>query len=198
MLHHVGTRRLETNRLILRQHAMSDADDMYLNWVTDPEVCKFWKWEPHKSIEETKCLLSGYIEEYQKSDYYHWIIVLKNTSQAIGYIYLADIDEMQNSVSVHYALSRGHWNKGLMTEACQCVINFAFTVLGAEKVHSRYHIHNGASGRVLQKCGMHAIKTEYRHIADCERISGDYCFCGVTVQDWSRLKQADACENAVL
>ena len=69
MLNHVGTEQLETNRLILRRHKMTDADDMYNNWVTDPEVCRFWSWEPHKNIEETKGLLAGWIEEYKKKRY---------------------------------------------------------------------------------------------------------------------------------
>ena len=62
MLNHVGTQQLETDRLILRRHKMTDADDMYRNWVTDPEVCRFWQWKPHKNIDETKALLAGWID----------------------------------------------------------------------------------------------------------------------------------------
>lgn len=46
MLHHVGTQRLETDRLILRRYDVADADDMFRNWVTDPEVSRFWGWTP--------------------------------------------------------------------------------------------------------------------------------------------------------
>lgn len=76
-MNHAGTQLLETNRLVLRKYDSSDADDMYRNWVTDPEVCRFWQWEPHKDMEETKTLLAGWIQEYKKTDYYHWTIVLK-------------------------------------------------------------------------------------------------------------------------
>ena len=116
--------------------------------------------------------------------------MLKSSLQAIGYIYLADIDETDNSVSVHYALSRKHWNQGLMTEACKSIIDFAFTVLGAQKVHSRYHIDNPASGRVLQKSGMQYIRTAYRQIEGCERISGDYCYYEIKLEDWKHAQQA--------
>ena len=87
ILNHVGTQRLETSRLVLRRHELTDADDMFRNWVTDPEVCRFWQWKPHISVDETRCLLKGWIEEYRKPDNYHWIIVLKEISQAIGYLY---------------------------------------------------------------------------------------------------------------
>jgi Acetyltransferases, including N-acetylases of ribosomal proteins len=176
MLNHMGTKTLETNRLFLRQHEMTDADDMYRNWVTDPEVCRFWSWEPHKSIDETKSLLKGWIENYVRPDNYHWIIVLKNISQAIGYIYFSDVDDTNNSLSVHFALSRRYWNQGIMTEACKCVINFAFDVLGAEKIHSRHHTDNPASGEVLEKSGMEHVEIMNANFFDCERLSGEY-FC---------------------
>lgn len=60
---------------------MTDADDMFLNWVTDKEVTRFWGWKPHENIEETKSLLHGWIDEYSKDDYYHWVIV-KEKSRA--------------------------------------------------------------------------------------------------------------------
>ena len=191
MLNHVGTEQLETNRLILRRHKMNDADDMYNNWVTDTEVCRFWSWEPHKNIEETKGVLAGWIEEYKKTDTYHWIIILKSISQAVGYIYFADIDDTNNSVSVHYALSRKYWKQGIMSEACKRVIDFAFTVLGAEKVHTTHHIENPASGKVMQKCGMRYVKTAYeelapKHISGSERLSGNRCHYELKLADWKR------------
>lgn len=173
-MNHVGTQLFETNRLVLRKYDGWDADDIYRNWGTDPEVCRFWQWEPHKNIEETKALLWGWIQEYAKPDYYHWTIVLKSASQAIGYIYFTDINDTDNSLSVHYALSREYWGRGIMTEACKCVFHFGFSVLGAGRVFSYHHTDNPASGRVMQKSGMRYIKTEYKHFPECERISGDY------------------------
>lgn len=33
-----GTQRIETDRLILRRFRLEDAEDMYANWASDPEV----------------------------------------------------------------------------------------------------------------------------------------------------------------
>lgn len=175
MINHVGTQTIETNRLILRRYNINDATDMFNNWVTDPEVSRFWGWKPHESIEETKSFLNKWIEEYSNLKIYHWVIVLKSISQAIGYIYFNELDENDNC-EVHFALSKKYWNKGIMSEACKGVIKFAFTFLGVENVRTRHHVDNPASGRVMQKCGMRYIKTEYKSIIDCEQISGDYCF----------------------
>ncbi len=194
MLNHVGTQRIETKRLILRQHQMTDADDMFCNWVTDPEVSRFWTWEPHKNIEETRNYLADCIvNEYSNPKTYVWIIVLKSISQAIGYIYLSGIDETDKSIEVHYALSRNYWCQGIMPEACKAVLEFAFSVVGVARVHTKYHIDNPASGRVLQKCGMRYIETAYKQVPECERISGDYCFYEIKVDEWERQNEHKYC-----
>lgn len=77
---------------------------------------------------------------------------------------------------MHYLISRKYWNQGLMTEACACAVDFAFSVLRVVSIHSRHHIDNPASGRVLQKSGLVYTRTAYVQVADCEQISGDYHF----------------------
>lgn len=46
-----GTKRLETDRLILRQFTAEDADSMFQNWASDSEVTTFLTWPPH-----TECM----------------------------------------------------------------------------------------------------------------------------------------------
>jgi len=180
MINHLGTVTIETNRLILRKHELADADDIFRNWANDPEVSRFWSWEPHKNIDQTKSLLAGWIEDYGKIDTYHWIIELKEISQTIGYIYLNEFDDTDASASVHFALSRKFWGQGIMTEACKAVFDFAFSALRIKKINSRHHVANPASGAVMQKCGMRHMKTEYRNVPDCEQISGNYCYYEIT------------------
>ena len=103
---HIGTQIIETDRLLLRKYEIADADDMFRNWVTDPEVSSFWGWKPHENIEETKSLLQGWINDYAKTDNYHWVIVIKELSEAIGYIYLNEINNEEKSASIHYLVSR--------------------------------------------------------------------------------------------
>lgn len=48
-MRHAGTQTLETDRLFLRQLLPEDAEQMYTNWASDPEVTRFLRWEPHKT-----------------------------------------------------------------------------------------------------------------------------------------------------
>ena len=170
---HQGTTQLETSRLYLRPYRMYDAEEMFINWLTDPEASKFWSWEPHKSIEETKAILKIWLERYNDPSYYHWVIVAKENMQAVGYIYLDDINDTNKSASVHYLMSRNYWNRGWMTEACHRVIQFAFDDIGMHLIHSWHHSGNPASGRVLQKCGMRFVKSAYRQ-TELPRLTGEY------------------------
>ena len=49
-----GTQTIETDRLILRQFSIEDAEDMYENWASDPEVTKFLTWPPHATIRSDR------------------------------------------------------------------------------------------------------------------------------------------------
>ena len=46
-------KKLETERLILRELSINDAEEAYKNWTTDEDVARYVRWSPHKNIEET-------------------------------------------------------------------------------------------------------------------------------------------------
>ena len=48
-----NTKTLETERLLLRKFTIDDAQGMYDNWATDPEVNKYLGWKLHENVEET-------------------------------------------------------------------------------------------------------------------------------------------------
>ena len=52
-MNHIGTIRLETDRLILRRFTMDDAEGMLNNWASDDEVTKYLTWPTHQNIETT-------------------------------------------------------------------------------------------------------------------------------------------------
>ena len=57
-MEHLGTRILETDRLILRPFTSEDTEAMYRNWASDPEVSKFLTWPAHTSPEVTSQVVS--------------------------------------------------------------------------------------------------------------------------------------------
>lgn len=140
---------LETKSLYLKPWQRVFARDMFKNWATDAEVCKFLTWEPHKNILETETIVSMWVERPN----YAWAIIDKETNEAIGSIDIVFNREKDLCCEIGYCLSRKFWNRGYMTEALKKVIDFLFEE-GYQKIELRHAVENPASGRVMQKAGM--------------------------------------------
>lgn len=63
---HLGTKILETDRLILRPFGAGDAQAMYANWASDPKVTEFLSWPTYKSIDDAHSILKIWLEGYEK------------------------------------------------------------------------------------------------------------------------------------
>ena len=97
MLTHKGTQTIETSRLILRRAVQEDAAPMFRNWASDPEVTKFLTWPAHESVAVTQKVLAGWVSEYGRSDYYHWMIVLKEIGEPIGSLLSTTVGRAQSA-----------------------------------------------------------------------------------------------------
>ena len=153
MITHKGTVTIETPRLILRKARMEDAEPMLRNWANDPDVTKFLTWPTHGNIEVTKNVLAGWIESYEKDDYYQWMIVLKESNEPIGSIMVSTVGRAA-SAHIGYCIGKQWWHQGIMSETLKAVINFLFDEVGYHRVESLHDPNNPNSGGVMKKCGM--------------------------------------------
>ncbi len=154
MLTHKGTKKLETQRLILRRAVPGDAQPMYENWASDPEVTKFLTWPTHGSLEVTEAVLGSWMGAYSSADYYQWMIVPKDLNQPIGSISVVSHNDRMEKAEVGYCIGRRWWHQGIMSEALQAVIDFLFDEVGMNRIESRHDTNNPHSGGVMRKCGM--------------------------------------------
>jgi ribosomal-protein-alanine N-acetyltransferase len=70
MLTHKGTQMIETTRLLLRRAVREDAEPMFRNWASDPEVTKYLTWPAYERVESGYQILDLWSKEYEKTDYY--------------------------------------------------------------------------------------------------------------------------------
>ena len=82
----LGTKRLETARLILRRFTLEDAQKMYENWAGDPEVTKFLTWPTHESAETSRQILKEWVAAYDNPEVYQWCIEEKESGEPVGSI----------------------------------------------------------------------------------------------------------------
>ena len=151
---------METQRLILRPFTMADAEPMFYGWANDPEVTKYLTWNTHESVETSKMIMGQWVEQYEKPERLIFAMELKENGQLIGVI---DVVGYPDGVpEIGYAMSRTHWGKGLMTEACSALLKLLFTI-GHKEARIDAQVENIGSNRVIQKCGGVLLSTEACH-----------------------------------
>ena len=176
-MNHTGTPVLTTPRLILRPFRMEDAQDMFANWASDPDVTRFLMWPTHSSVDVSRYVLNDWIPHYAEPDYYHWAITLDG--HAIGSMAVVSHDDQIGKAHIGYALSRSCWHKGYTSEALQAVMDYLFDVVGYNRIDSRHDPRNPHSGAVMRKCGMKYEAT-------------------LRQSDWNNQGVCDACWYALL
>ncbi len=154
-MEHKGTMRLESARLLLRPFTLDDAEAMYRNWASDPEVTRFLTWPTHASSEVTAQLLRLWIAQYEDPAFYQWVIELKSIAQPIGSISVVNtIDRRIGNAELGWCIGRRWWHEGITSEAAAMVIGFLFDQVGVNRVSARHDVNNPRSGLVMRRCGM--------------------------------------------
>lgn len=147
----IGTRQIETKRLVLRTFKLTDAEDMFINWASLKETMKYLPWEPSKSVEDVRARIKSWIDLYDDDTFFQWAIELKSSKELIGVINLHEVDVNNHSAETSYILARKHWNKGLMTEALQAVLRFGFEDVGLNRISAEFFKGNISSEKVMIK-----------------------------------------------
>ncbi len=152
---HLGTKTLETERLILRRFKVSDAAAMYKNWASDTDVTKFLMWAAHDSVSVSESILNEWIPCYENDNYYQWAIIIKeNGDEPVGSIAVVKQDDSIEMAHIGYCIGKAWWNKGVTSEALERVIKFLFDEVKLNRIESRHDPRNENSGKVMMKCGM--------------------------------------------
>ena len=149
-----GTQRIETHRLILRPFREEDAQDMYDNWASDPEVTRFLTWPTHTGVEVSRAVLKSWISRYADGGYFNWAIEWKEKGAVIGNISVVRYTEETESAEIGYCMSRAYWGRGIMPEALRAVTDYLFDTAGVNRVTACHDANNPKSGRAMQKAGL--------------------------------------------
>lgn len=151
-MRHLGTRTLETPRLILRPFVPVDADAMFRNWAGDSAVTKHLTWQPHGDASVSLDYIRSI--DYDDPETYQWGIMRKDLGQVVGSISAVGHSNETEMIHIGYCLGRTWWGQGLMTEAFSAVNRFFFTDVGVNRIETQHDPNNPGSGRVMQKCGL--------------------------------------------
>lgn len=153
-MQHKGTVGLYSEQLILRRFTIQDADAMYGNWASDPEVTKFLTWPTHRDAALTASILREWVSAYESASFYQWAIVPKELGQPIGSISVVSYDESTNMAEIGYCIGQKWWHCSYTSEALRTVMDFLFREVKINRLVAKHDTNNPHSGSVMKKCGM--------------------------------------------
>ena len=107
------------------------------------------------SLEQTQAKIADCIESYERLGVGKWAVILRETSQLIGYCGIAvETIDNQPEYEIGYRFAPDYWSQGLATEAAKEAIAYGFESLDLPYILGIVDPINLASVRVLEKLGM--------------------------------------------
>ena len=185
---HLGSKTLETERLILRRFTLEDAPAMYRNWASDPQVTTYMTWPTHPDEETSRAVLRDWVSHENEPDYYAWAIVPRQLGEPIGSIAVVSHNDDLQLVHIGYCIGRRWWRQGYTSEALMEIIRFFFEEVGVNRVESRHDPNNPNSGRVMAHCGMTREETMRQADRNNQGVC-DYTMYGILASEYRAQKR---------
>ncbi len=148
---------LETERLHLRPLALSDADRLSA-LHRDPEMQRYFGDGHPYDRDESRTWLEWHVGLWEVEGYSFFAAELLADHRFAGWVGLnriADDPDLNGQTEIGWFIDRALWRQGLATEGARAALDFGFGSLGLDRIIARYQTDNIASGRVMQKIGMH-------------------------------------------
>ena len=162
---------LTTPRLILRPWRETDLMDLN-EYASVEGVGQMAGWLPHRSLEESREILSSFIEGKK-------VFALEYQGKVIGSLgvekYREDCHPELAALQgreIGYALSKDFWGRGLMPEAVRAVNQYLFETEKLDFIMVGHFEWNSQSRRVIEKCGFQYLttrdhETRYETVESC-------------------------------
>jgi RimJ/RimL family protein N-acetyltransferase len=151
---------IETERLILRPHRMTDLDDLAA-FHGDPDVVRFVPW-PVRDRAATEETLRVKLTQTELLAHGQWLVLaveVRETGTVIGEVLLKWASDRQGEIG--FAFARSHQGQGYAAEAATAILRTAFDDLDFHRVSAVVIEGNDASTRLLDRLG---FRQEARHV----------------------------------
>ena len=163
MHHHI----IETERLILRPLSLDDAEAEFV-WLSDPVVNRYMPYNLYTNVADVVKWLEFAMNCENEM---HFGFVRKEDGLLIGAGSIGPHEHQDGAWEFGYNLRRDAWNQGYATEATKAMIELAIKEYGVRTFVAGHAADNPASGRVMEKCGLH-----FDHDGEYSRFDGSETF----------------------
>lgn len=174
---------LTTGRLKLRWLDETDAAAQFAIY-SDPVAMRYWSNKPWTGMDQAHEAIAKTLDAYREGTGLRFGIELQSTGEMIGNVNLYDILDANRRCDVGYALARAHWRQGYLGEALPAALDYAFTVLGLNRIEADIDPRNIASEKLLQRMGFR----QEGYLRERWIVNGEMCdaaFYGLLLSDWT-------------
>jgi ribosomal-protein-alanine N-acetyltransferase len=141
---------LTTERLTLRQLVIADEQEIF-NLRSDGEINKYLDRQLSSTIDDARNFINKVNENINKNDSLYWAIALSDKNILAGTICLFGFSDENNKCEIGYELLINSQGQGIMKEAAEKVIDYAFNTIKVQKIEAFLHRDNQRSIKLLEK-----------------------------------------------
>ena len=145
---------ITTDRLIIRNWLESDISSL-VQMNKDQDVMRYFL--STMSDEESIDLYNRIIAHFNKNGFGLYVVEAKDNNEFLGYTGFMKADfesDFTPCIEIAWKFNKQFWGKGFATEAAKACLEYGFSKLHFEKVHSFTSIHNKKSEAVMRRIGM--------------------------------------------
>ncbi len=180
---------IQTERLILRDLKEGDEKSIQEN-ADNLNVSRYLLVVPYPyTIKDAEGFVKYCKEQNGKSprENYELGITLKGDDRVIGMIGLTHVDQFQSKGEIGYWLGESHWRKGIMSEALEAIIKFAFDELNLGRIDISAFTLNEASNSLIKRFGFNfeGTRIKYHRAKSTGEIADTHVY-GLLREDWKR------------
>jgi len=142
---------LKTPHLLPRCFEEADFEDVHV-YAQDAEVTLYQSWGP-TAENQTRDFLARSRDAFQPpdADDLEFAIVERASRTVIGGIGIHSRRRPFRDYEIGWTLAKSCWRRGIGTEAATALIDYAFSVVGAHRLHAQIDKDNVASIALAQK-----------------------------------------------
>ena len=141
---------LATERLTLRKLAIYDVKEIF-TLRSDSEINKYLDRQVSTTIEDARNFINKVNENINKNDSLYWAITLGDTNILVGTICLFRFSDENGKCEIGYELLTNFQGQGIMKEAVEQVIDYAFNTIKVQEIGAFLHRDNQSSINLLEK-----------------------------------------------
>ena len=141
---------LTTERLTLRQLVINDEQEIF-TLRSDREINKYLNRQVSNTIEDARNFINMVNENINKNDSLYWAITLGDKNILVGTICLFGFSDENGKCEIGYELLTNFQGQGIMKEAVEKVIDYAFNTIKVQNIEASLHRDNQSSINLLEK-----------------------------------------------